>query len=245
LGCIVFHYRGVVGLALKIASDVGYHILSSAVEQAKELNFDEADVWLDFNNKALDLFTNNGYTAINFDTYDELLNAIIRLGRELAFHDIVGTLNHVTDDLMFYKEHPQLKIADEIIKRLISEVEKARNELYETTSKLIIKMGELDPKEIDNFINSNAEIKKVVEDATEKYRELCWKGETDDDPDECDEVLPAVDVIYYAIPEEKSIMVVVKVNKIGEVYKHVEKYSSAYDFLKAVDEYSSKVVDFW
>jgi len=216
---------------------VGYHILSSAVEQAKELNFNEADVWLDFNNKALDLFTNNGYTAINFDTYDELLNAIIRLGRELAFHDIVGTLNHVTDDLMFYKEHPQLKIADEIIKRLISEVEKARNELYETTSKLIMKMGELDPKEIDNFINSNAEVKKAVDDATEKYRELCWKGLTDDDPDECDEVLPVVDIIYYAIPEERCIVVNVDLRTGENVGKLEKKYDSSNEFLKALDEY--------
>jgi len=232
-------------MALKIASDVKYYKLASELEQAKELNFDKADVWLDFSNKSLDLHTNNGYVAIIFSDYDELLNAIIKLGRELAFRDVIDALNRVTDDLTFYKEHPQLEIGKDIIKHLLSEVEKARNELAEGEHKLMIKMGQLEPKEIDRFIESNTEVKKAVEDATEKYRKLCWKGETDDDIDDCDEVLPAVDVIYYAIPEEKSVMVVVKVDKIGEVYKYVEKYSSAYDFLKAVDEYSSKVVDFW
>jgi len=232
-------------MALKIASDVGYHKLASALEQAKELNFDEADVWLDFSNKSLDLHTNNGYVAITFSDYDELLNAIIRIGRELAFRDVIDALNRVTDDLTFYKEHPQLEIGKDVIKHLINEVEKARNELAEGKYKLMIKMGQLEPKEIDNFINNNTEVKKAVEDATEKYRELCWKGQTDDDVDECDKVLPVVDIIYYAIPEEKSIMIVVKVDKIGEVYKRVEKYDTAYDFLKAVDEYSNKVVDFW
>jgi len=232
-------------MALKLASDVKYHKLASVLDQAKELNFNEADIWLDFDNRALDLYTDNGFVAVKFDDYDELLNAIVKLGRELAFHDVIDTLNHVTDDLMFYKEHPQLEMGEEIIKNLLNEVEKARDELSKSKLKLMIKMGELPPKEIDNFINSNTEVKKAVEEATEKYRRLCWEGKTDDDIDECDEALPVVDISYYAIPEEKSIMIKVDVDKIGEVYRNVEKYDTAYDFLKAVDEYSNKVINFW
>jgi len=232
-------------MALKIASNVGYPQLASALAQAKELNFDEADVWLDFANKSLDLHTNNGFTSIKFSDYDELLNAIVKLGRELAFHDVIDLLNHITDDLMFYKEHPQLEMDNDVIKRLLGEVEKVREELSKSSFKLMIKMGELPPKEIDNFINGNTEVKKAVEEATEKYRRLCWEGKTDDDIDECDEALPVVDISYYAIPEEKSIMIKVDVDKIGEVYKHIEKYDTAYDFLKAVDEYSNKVINFW
>ena len=232
-------------MALKIASNVKYSQLAVILPQVKELNFDEADVWLNFNNRTLDLHTNNGFIAVSFNDYDELLGAVIVLGRELAFRDVLNSLNRVVDDLTFYMEHPQLEISEGIIKDLLNEVEKAKERLFKSNFKLIIKIGELPPKDIEWFIDSNPEIKKAVEDATEKYREMCWETYEDDDPDYCDKVVPVVDVGYYAIPEEKTIMITVDVDQIGEVYRVIQKYNSAHDFLKAVDEYSNKVISFW
>jgi len=232
-------------MALKIASEVKYPQLASVLPQVKELNFDEADVFINFNNMTLDLHTNNGFVAVNFDTYNELLDAVIALGRELAFRDILHSLNRVIDDLTFYMEHPHLEITEDVISNLLNEVEKAKDRLFKSNYKLMIRIGELPSKDIEYFIDSNPEIKKAVKNATAKYRELCWESYEDGDPNYCDKVVPVVDVIYYAVPEEKTIMIVVKVDQIGEIYRVTEKYDNAYDFLKAVDEYSNKVVDFW
>jgi len=232
-------------MALKIVSNVGYNNLAVVLPQVKELNFDTADIWLDFNNQALELYTNNGRVTVNFNSYDELLNAIIAITRELAFRDVLNTLNRVIDDLTFYMEHPQLKITEDVKNDLLKKVEKAKERLFNSNYKAMIKMGQLPPKYIDSFIQSNVEVNKAVMDATKKYRELCWKTYEDGDPDYCDYALPLVDVIYYAIPEEKSIVIIVDVDQIGEVYRIIERYDTAYDFLKAVDEYSNKVIGFW
>ena len=232
-------------MALKIVSNVGYNNLAVVLPQVKELNFDTADIWLDFNNQALELYTNNGRVTVNFNSYDELLNAIIAITRELAFRYVLNTLNRVIDDLTFYMEHPQLKITEDVKNDLLKKVEKAKERLFNSNYKAMIKMGQLPPKYIDSFIQSNVEVNKAVMDATKKYRELCWKTYEDGDPDYCDYALPLVDVIYYAIPEEKSIVIIVDVDQIGEVYRIIERYDTAYDFLKAVDEYSNKVIGFW
>jgi len=231
-------------MALKIASNVKYNQLALILPQVKELNFDEADVLLDFNNNALDLHTNNGFVTVNFSSYDELLDAVIALGRELAFRDVLNSLNRVVDDLTFYTEHPRLEISEDIIESLVNKVEEAKERLFKSNYKLMIRIGELSSKDIDWFIDSNPEVKKAVENAIEKYREMCWETYEDGDPDYCDKVVPVIDVIYYAVPEEKTIMTIIKVDEVGEVYRVTQKYDNAYDFLKAVDEYSNKVVNF-
>jgi len=231
-------------MALKIASNVKYNQLALILPQVKELNFDEADVLLNFNNRTLDLHTNNGFIAVSFNDYDELLDAVIVLGRELAFRDILRGLNRVIDDLTFYMEHPHLEITEDLISNLLNEVEKAKDRLFKNNYKLMIRIGELPSKDIEYFIDNNPEVKKAVKEAIKKYRELCWESYEDDDPNYCDKVVPVIDVIYYAVPEEKNIMIIIKVDQIGEVYRITEKYENAYDFLKAVDDYSNKVINF-
>jgi len=236
---------GVRKTAFKLFYDVKYHELAPQLPQVKELNFDKTDIWLNVDNKGLILYTDNGTVNVNFDNYDELLEAIIRIGRELVFRDTLEALDQAYYDLKYYRRLPQLTMDINITGQMSDEIEKTKERVLKSNFKLIIRMGELHPKDIDAFIDSNPEVKRAVEDATEKYREMCWESDEYDDIDDCDKAIPVVDVNYYAIPEEKTIMITVDVDQIGEVYRVTQKYDSAHDFLKALDEYSNKVVRFW
>ena len=216
-----------------------YNELAPELVQVKELNFESADVWVDISGKKVILDTDNGRVDVVFNDYNELLNAIIRVGRELVFRDVLDAMIRAINDFTYYMRHPYLKMSEDIVGNLLNNIEIEKKRLFKIDFKLMIKIGELPPEDIDWFINNNPEVKKAVEDATEKYREMCWESDEGD----CDKVVPVIDVIYYAILEEKTIMITVDVDQIGEVYKIVKAYDNAYDFLKALDEYSNKVVD--
>ena len=225
----------------KLFTGARYNELAPELVQVKELNFESADVWVDISGKKVILDTNNGRVDVVFNDYNELLNAIIRVGRELVFRDVLDAMIRATNDFTYYMRHPYLKMSEDIVSNLLNNIEIEKKRLFKIDYKLIIKIGELPSKDVEYFIDSNPEIKRAVEDAIKKYREMCWESDEDD----CDKVVPVIDVIYYAIPEEKTIMVIVNVDQIGEVYRLTEKYDSAYGFLKALDEYSNKVVNFW
>ena len=236
---------GVCKTVFKLFSGARYNELAPELVQTKELNFNDANVWVDISGKKVILDTDNGRVDVGFNDYDELLEAIIRVGRAILFNDVLDALIRAINDLTYYMRHPYLEMSDNIVKGLLNEIEEAKERLFKSNFKLMIKIGELPPKDIEWFIDSNPEVKRAVEDATEKYREMCWETYEDDDPDYCDKVVPVIDVIYYAVPEDKQIMIIVDVDQVGEVYRLTQKYNSAYDFLKAIDEYSNKVISFW
>jgi KaiC/GvpD/RAD55 family RecA-like ATPase len=136
-------------------------------------------------------------------------------------------------------------MSEDLIAPLIDEIEKTKEKILKGNFKIMIRLGLLAPEYIHKFINDNPEAKKAVDDAVEKYREMCWERYEDDDPDYCDKVRPMVDVVVYAIPEEKSIMVKVVVDEIGEVYRVTNKYENADDFFKALKGYDGVVIYFW
>jgi hypothetical protein len=138
-----------------------------------------------------------------------------------------------------------LEMSEDLIAPLIDEIEKTKEKILKGNFKVMIRLGRFAPEYIDKFINDNPEAKKAVEDAVEKYRELCWESYEDDDPDYCDKVVPTVGVIVYAIPEEKSIMLKVDVDEIGDVYRITNKYENADDFFKALRVYESMVIFYW
>jgi len=232
-------------MVFKIFLGARYQELAPEMTQAKEFNFEKADVWVDVTDKKVILVTDNGKADVNFNDYDELLNVIIRVGRELVFRDVLDAMIRAINDFTYYMRHPYLEMSNDKISYLIDEIEKTKERLFKSNFKLMIKIGQLPPKDIDYFINSNPEVKKDVENAIKKYRELCWESYEDDDPNYCDKVIPVIDVMVYVVPEEKTIMTIITVDQVGEVYRVTQKYDNAYDFLKAVDEYSNKFVNFW
>jgi len=230
-------------MVFKLFSDVRYHELAPQLSQVKELNFDKADIWVNVDSKSLVLYTDNGKVDVSFSNYDELLDAIITVGRELVFRDIIGALDQAGYDLKYYNRLPRLGIDQNIIGHLLDEIEEAKEMLYNIKFKLLIKLGTLETGEVDRLIENNSGVKEALDDATEKYRELCWETYEDDDPDYCDRVIPVVDAFVYTIPEDKSVVTIIYVDQVGEVYKVEKRYDSAYDFLRALDEYSNKVID--
>ena len=231
-------------MVFKLFTRVGYYELVPDIEIIKDKNIDYADVWLDIDNKALIVDTKGHIFNVVFSNYDELLRTIIRIGRAVLFNDMIDSLNKAGCDLMYYRSCCILEMDVDFIAPLIDQIAETKQRVQKGNFKVMIRLGEFDSKHVNKFINENNEVKNAVEGAIEKYRGLCWETYEDDDPDYCDRVTPIIDAIVYAIPEEKSIVIVIDVDEIGEVYRIMNKYDSAYDFLKAVDEYYNKVIDF-
>jgi hypothetical protein len=224
---------------------VGYYELAPEIVSVKEKNFDTADVWLDTENKKVILHTNNGELNVDFDNYDNLLHAIVSVSRGVLFNDVIRSLNKAIDDLLCYRSRDVLETDEDMITPLIDEIEKTKKKILKGNFKVMIRLGSLAPEHADKLINDNPEAKKAIEDAVEKYRELCWQTYEDDDPDYCDKVVPTVVAVVYAIPEEKSIVIIVDVDEIGEVYRITERYDTADDFFKALKTYETMVIYYW
>jgi hypothetical protein len=231
-------------MVFKLFSNAKYYELAPEVVSVKEKNFDTADVWLDIENKKVILDTNNGELDVVFNDYDELLYTITRVSRAILFNDMVSSLNQARDDLLYYRSYAVLETSEDLITPLIEEIEKTKERILKGNFKTVIRLGLLAPEHAHKFIDSNPEAKKAVEDAVKKYRELCWETYEDDDPDYCDKVRPTVDVVVYAIPEEKNIVIKVKVDEIGEVYRITNKYENTDDFFKALKSYEVTIIYF-
>jgi len=232
-------------MVFKLFTNANYYELAPEIVSVKEKNFDTADVWLDIENRKIILNTNNGELSVVFNDYEELLRAISRVSRGVLINDLIGSLVQARDGLIYYRSYGFLETSEDLISPLIDEIEKTKQRILKGNFKTMIRLGTIDPEYNNKFINDNPEVKKAVDSAIEKYRELCWETYEDDDPDYCDKVRPTVFTDVYMIPEEKSIMVKVFVDEIGEVYHVVNKYESADDFFKALKSYELTVIYFW
>jgi len=229
-------------MAFILFDKVKYNVLASELINTKELNFEVANVFVDVDNKQLILDTNNGRADINFDDHEKLLDSIIRIGEELYFQDMLHALDLARDDLTLKRRYSQLEMAENEITNLLSEIEKAKKNLFDSNFTLMIKIGELEDHYIDSFTDDHPEIKNVIENGIERYRELCWKTYESDFPNYCDYVIPVIYADVYAVPEDKRIMIIINVDQIGEVYRLVKGYDTSYNFLKALEEYEGIVV---
>ena len=229
-------------MKFKLFSDVDFYELAPEVVSSKEKGFNAKEVWLDTDNKQIILHTDNGVYDVVFNNYDELLYAITRLGRAILFNDMIKSLNQAIDDLLYYRSYDLLEMTEDLTRPLIEEIEKTKQKVLKGNFKVMIRIGSLTPEHFDKFINSNPEAKKAVKDGVEKYREMCWETYEDDDPDYCDKVVPTVVAVVYAIPEEKSILIKLDVDEIGEVYRVTNRYENADDFFKALEGYEYIII---
>ena len=229
-------------MKFKLFSNVDFYELAPEVVSSKEKGFNAKEVWLDTDNKQIILHTDNGVYNVVFNNYNELLYAITRVGRAILFNDMIKSLNQAIDDLLYYRSYDLLEMTEDLTRPLIEEIEKTKEKILKGNFKIMIRIGSLTPEHFDKFIDSNPEAKKVVKDAVEKYREMCWETYEDDDPDYCDKVVPTVVAVVYAIPEEKSIMIKLDVDEIGEVYRVTNRYENADDFFKALASYEYIII---
>jgi len=229
-------------MKFKLFSNVDFYELAPEVVSSKEKGFNAKEVWLDTDNKQIILHTDNGVYNVVFNNYNELLYVIVRLGRAIFFNDMIKSLNQAIDDLLYYRSYDLLEMTENLTRPLIEEIEKTKERILKGNFKIMIRVGSLTPEHFDKFINSSPEAKKAVKDAVEKYREMCWETYEDDDPDYCDKVVPTVFAVVYAIPEEKSIMIKLDVDEIGEVYRVTNRYENADDFFKALEGYEYIII---
>ena len=229
-------------MKFKLFSNVDFYELAPEVVSSKEKGFNAKEVWLDTDNKQIILHTDNGVYNVVFNNYNELLYVIVRLGRAIFFNDMIKSLNQAIDDLLYYRSCDLLEMTEDLTRPLIEEIEKTKERILKGNFKIMIRVGSLTPEHFDKFINSSPEAKKAVKDAVEKYREMCWETYEDDDPDYCDKVVPTVFAVVYAIPEEKSIMIKLDVDEIGEVYRVTNRYENADDFFKALEGYEYIII---
>jgi len=229
-------------MIFKLFSNVDFYELAPEVVSSKEKGFNAKEVWLDTDNKQIILHTDNGVYNVVFNNYDELLYAITRVGRAIVFNDMVKSLNQAIDDLLYYRSYDLLEMTEDLTTPLIEEIEKTKERILKGNFKIMIRIGSLTPEYFDKFIDSNPEAKKAVRDAVERYRELCWQTYEDDDPDYCDKVVPTVVAVVYAIPEEKTILIKLDVDEIGEVYRVTNRYENADDFFKALASYEYIII---
>jgi len=230
-------------VVFKLFSNAERYELAPEFGKLKELNFDNAEVWVDVDKKKVILYTDNGNFDINFNDYDELLWAITRVAKTVYVNDLNEAFNNAENDLTVNRRDPRLESDMGVIEKLLNEINKARDNLFNSVYKVMIKIGCLNEEEVKNIVNSDPEIKRAVKDGIKLYKELCWEKYGDEDPDYCYTSIPFADFVVYVIPEDKKIMIIVDIDEVGEVYKIVKTYDNAYDFLKTIDEYSNKVVD--
>ena len=235
--------RGVGKTTFVLFSGVRHMELAEALEDVKKSDFEEANVLVDVDNKVIILDTDNGRVDINFSDYDQLLNAIIKIGKALFIYDMADTLTRARDYLRFYRAYPELGMAENEVNELVSSIDRAIEKMVKGNFTLTLKLGDLEKARFDVFVNDHPEIKRAIDDGIERYKEVCIKNHEDDDPSYCERVNPEVGATVYAVPEDKRIVIVVYVEEIGEVYRYVQGYENAYDFLKALEDYRAITVN--
>jgi hypothetical protein len=229
--------RGVGKTTFVLFSDVGYDELAQALQEVKKTDFEEANVLVDIDNKMLILDTDNGRIDIKFNNHDELLDAIIRIGKTLFVYDMTDTLTRAIDHLRFYRLYPQLNMTENELNDIISAMDRAKEKLIKGEFKWTWELGDLGTEYFNALVEDDPEVKKAIEDGVKKYKEICLETHGSDDSRYCDHVTPTIGATVYAIPEEKQIVIIVYVDKVGEVYRVMKGYNDAYSFLKALDEF--------
>ena len=167
---------------------------------------------------------------------------IAELGKDMIANDLIDALNHAINDLTSYRSYYNVGMDKDVIRPLLDELEKKKKEILDSDFTAVLKLGVLKEEEFDKLIRNDAEAKKAIRKAIRKYRELCYENDDDDEPEGCDHVVPTADAVVLAVPKEKRIEIKIIVDQVGEAYRITKNYDTAYEFLKAIDEYWDKVI---
>jgi len=188
--------------------------------------------------KGLHLDSELGAEDITFNSYDELLNAVIWLGKKIYAGDMLEKLANAEFELTVNDRIPLLMSGENQVDQLIAHIRRLRDEYANYNFTLVIKLGQLDEAYVNAMLNDNPAIKYTIDKAKEHAKELCYKSDDDVVKYWCDSYDPLVHAEVYAIPEEKRVSITFSVEDVGEVYRHVRGYSTAEEFIKALEEYS-------
>ena len=196
------------------------------------------DVFVCVENRMLVFDSELGREDVKFNTYDDLLDAIVKLGKRIYAIDMVEKLSNAELELMRNERYPVLMTDGKEIAQLITSIRRIRDDYAGYNFTLVIKLGYLDDAYLNAILNDQVSIKYAIDRAKEHAKEICYKSDDDDVRYWCDGYDPLVHAEVYAIPEEKRIVITFYVEDVGEVYRSVKGYGTAEEFLKALEDFS-------
>jgi len=220
-------------MIFKLFPNVKYDVIRKELEKIKEQRFNVADIFVDVGNKMLVLHTDNGVINVSFDYYDKLLDAIIRIGKAIFANHMVDALDEAERQL----SHPYLYMSENYIGYLKSEIDIEKDRISKGEFKLKIYLGYIRIEDIDSLGDKHPELADAIMDAVERYEGRC--DNYDPEYDECDDSV--IYANFYAVPEEKRIIINIDLRYANDVGKVVKDYHSSEEFLKALDEYMSVI----
>jgi len=193
------------------------------------------DVYVCTENKTLRINSELGYEDKTFNTYDELLLAVVLLGKVIYADTMVEKLDKAEYEISHNQTYLPLMTEGNEIEQLITQIRRIREGYANYNFRLVIKLGRLYEEYVKARLNESLSIKYAIDKAKEHAKELCYKS---DDPDVrywCDSYEPLAYAIVYTVPEEKRIIIVYEVEDIGEVYRQVMVYNTAEEYLKTLE----------
>ena len=192
--------------------------------------------------KALHFDSELGADDIKYNSHDELLNAVIVLGKKIYAGDMVEKLSNAEFEVLRNERFPVLMTYGNEVSQLITHIRRIRDNYASYNFVLVIKLGQLDDPYVHAILDEKPSITFVINKAKEHAKELCYKSDDRDVKYWCDSYDPLVHADVYAVPEEKRVIIIFNVEDVGEVYRHVIGYNTAEEFLKALEEYSGITV---
>jgi len=213
----------------KLFSDVKYNEIPKELKKIDDIKFNIADVYIDVDNRKLVLHTDDGIIDISFSNHDEMLDAIIKIGKA-SLSDYV---KDVLDERKLRVTYSNLYISEDDVNNTLNDVrsiiKKLRERILNGNFRLKIYLGYIMINNIDNLADKYSELANSIDSVVEKYEETHCEFE------ECDD--SRIYAYFYAIPEERCIVVNVDLRTGENVGKLEKKYDSSNEFLKALDEY--------
>jgi len=216
-------------------ADVEEDILKFSGINVEKEGAGKYDVYVCTENKTLRINSKLGYEDKTFNTYDELLLAVVLLGKVIYADTMVEKLDKAEYEISHNQTYLPLMTEGNEIEQLITQIRRIREGYANYNFRLVIKLGRLYEEYVKARLNESLSIKYAIDKAKEHAKELCYKS---DDPDVrywCDSYEPLAYAIVYTVPEEKRIIIVYEVEDIGEVYRQVMVYNTAEEYLKTLE----------
>jgi len=218
-------------------ADVEEYVLRFAGIDIEKEGAEKYDIFLCPETKVLQISSKLGIEDKTYNSYEELLFAIITIGKKLYASTMIEKLDNAEYEITHKQFFLPLMTEGNEIEQLITQIRRVREDYANFNFRLVIKLGRLYDEYVQARLNESPTIKYTVDKAKERAKELCY---TSDDPDVrywCDSYEPSVYAIAYAVPEDKRIIVLFNVDDIEEVHKHIIGYNTAEEFFKALENF--------
>jgi len=216
-------------------ANVDEYILKFVGLDIEKEGAEKYDIYVCPETNILEISSKLGIEDRTFSNYDKLLFRIIMIGKKLYADTMVEKLDRAEYEISHNQTYLPLMTEGNEVEHLIANIRRVREDYVNFNFRLVIKLGRLYDEYVETKLNENPTIKYTIDDAKKHAKELCYKSDDREVRYWCDSYEPFVYANVYAVPEDKRIIVIYDVEDVGEVYKEVIGYSTAEEFLKALE----------